>query len=350
MPTMPITMREPGLDAEDVGQRRARAVPQAVSDHQRHHGTRDQRQRDAGGDEGEIDLQGHGGLAGGRGGAALCTIGRAAKRHPPPLSPCGCQTGEGGRDAEASRTGEGFVSTDRDPSSGASRHLLPQGEKGRKPPHPPPSAAVIQCVMSREARNASAARWTAGASALPCATATSRSQRCEIAMPTAGVVRAVGHAEIVGPRPAGHVGNADDAARRPRHEVWRDHVEIGDAVDLVVVGNPGIAVAEADLRPHVEFDALAARLGPAAERAPRRPGVARERPGDLLPIGIARAAALRAHLLIRRHARQGAERQRRDQDGDQAAHAAIPYGSPAALRASPVSSRMCRPVLARSTM
>src|SRR5450631_735683 len=37
--------------------------------------------------------------------------------------------GEGGRDALASRTGEGSVSADRDPSSGASRHLLPQGEK-----------------------------------------------------------------------------------------------------------------------------------------------------------------------------------------------------------------------------
>ena len=30
----------------------------------------------------------------------------------------------------AFETGEGFVSADRDPSSGATRHLLPQGEKG----------------------------------------------------------------------------------------------------------------------------------------------------------------------------------------------------------------------------
>ena len=31
----------------------------------------------------------------------------------------------------AFETGEGSVSADRDPPSGASRHLLPQGEKGR---------------------------------------------------------------------------------------------------------------------------------------------------------------------------------------------------------------------------
>jgi hypothetical protein len=30
-------------------------------------------------------------------------------------------------------TGEGFVSADRDPSSGATRHLLPQGETVREP-------------------------------------------------------------------------------------------------------------------------------------------------------------------------------------------------------------------------
>src|SRR3954452_25223291 len=44
------------------------------------------------------------------------------------LSPCG----RGWTRCEASRTGEGSVSADRNPSSGATRHLLPQGEKGRK--------------------------------------------------------------------------------------------------------------------------------------------------------------------------------------------------------------------------
>ena len=38
------------------------AVPQTVGDQQRHHRTRQQRQRDAGGDKGEIGLKGHGEL------------------------------------------------------------------------------------------------------------------------------------------------------------------------------------------------------------------------------------------------------------------------------------------------
>src|SRR5882724_9097710 len=42
-----------------------------------------------------------------------------------PLSPCG----RGWTRCEASRTGEGSVSAETDPSSGASRHLLPQGER-----------------------------------------------------------------------------------------------------------------------------------------------------------------------------------------------------------------------------
>jgi hypothetical protein len=40
--------------------------------------------------------------------------------------------GEGGSLARSgSEMDEGFVSADRDPLSGATRHLLPQGEKGR---------------------------------------------------------------------------------------------------------------------------------------------------------------------------------------------------------------------------
>src|SRR5260370_15463332 len=53
--------RETRLDAGDIGQRRAGAVPQTIGDHQRHDRTRQQRQRDAGRDEGEIELKGHGG-------------------------------------------------------------------------------------------------------------------------------------------------------------------------------------------------------------------------------------------------------------------------------------------------
>jgi len=59
---------------------------------------------------------------------------------------------------------------------------------------------------------------------------------------------------------------------------------LGDAVDLVVIGDAGIAIAEADLRPHIDLDFVAAGLRGAAEGAPRRPAVARR-----LPIDRARA-------------------------------------------------------------
>src|SRR6185312_810710 len=58
--------------------------------------------------------------------------GRRVKEVSLPLSPCG----RGWTRCEASRTGEGFSPqtqippAETDPSSGASRHLLPQGEKG----------------------------------------------------------------------------------------------------------------------------------------------------------------------------------------------------------------------------
>ena len=94
--------------------------------------------------------------------------------------------------------------------------------------------------------------------------------------------RAVGHIEIVAPRPARHVGDVHRFAGLARRKALADQIEIGDAVDLVVIGNAGVAIAEADLRPHIEFDILAAGLL-AAEGAARRPAVARKRPGDLAP-------------------------------------------------------------------
>jgi hypothetical protein len=56
--------RKPRLHAGDVGQRRAGAVPQAVGDDECDDRTRQQRQRNAGGDEGEVELEGHGGTRG----------------------------------------------------------------------------------------------------------------------------------------------------------------------------------------------------------------------------------------------------------------------------------------------
>ena len=71
---MPITIVKPGLDAGDVGQRGAGAVAQAVGDHQRNHRSRHQRQRDAGDDESEIGLKGHGEVLGGRAMQSLCIM------------------------------------------------------------------------------------------------------------------------------------------------------------------------------------------------------------------------------------------------------------------------------------
>ncbi len=51
---------QPGLGAGDGGQRCAGTVAQSVGDNQRDDRSRHQRQRDAGGDKGEIELQGHG--------------------------------------------------------------------------------------------------------------------------------------------------------------------------------------------------------------------------------------------------------------------------------------------------
>ncbi len=42
-----------------------------------------------------------------------------------------------------------------------------------------------------------------------------------------------------------------------RGKTFAHQIEIGDAVDLVVVGNAGVAVAEAFLGPHVDLDAAA---------------------------------------------------------------------------------------------
>ena len=53
-------------------------------------------------------------------------------------------------------------------------------------------------------------------------------------------------------------------------EARAHQIEIGDAIDFVVVGNAAVAIAEADLRPHVQFDLVAARS--AAQRNARPAG------------------------------------------------------------------------------
>ena len=46
----------------------------------------------------------------------------------------------------------------------------------------------------------------------------------------------------------------NDIAGLHRHELRAHQIEIGDAIDLVVIGNPAIAIAEAELWPDIDLD------------------------------------------------------------------------------------------------
>src|SRR6185437_11305712 len=106
---------------------------------------------------------------------------------------------------------------------------------------------------------------------------------------------AIGHLQIIAPRPSRHVGETNGLASFNRCKARADQIEIGDAVDLVVIGDSRVAIAEADLRPHIELDPAPA-AGRAAERAAGGPAIARKGPGDLLPFPMARIAARMAAL------------------------------------------------------
>ena len=77
-------------------------------------------------------------------------------------------------------------------------------------------------------------------------------------MPTAAWREPSDMSRSIASQASGHVGDADDLARRERREALAHQIEIGDAIDLVVIGDTGVAIAEADLRPHIEFDRVAA--------------------------------------------------------------------------------------------
>ena len=124
-------------------------------------------------------------------------------------------------------------------------------------------------------------------------------------MPIAAWRDAVGHFEIVGPDTSGHVGDADDIARRERRKARADQVEIGDAIDLIVVGDAAVAIAEADLRPHVDLDVGAAGGPPQRKARPAGQPSRGKRPGDFPPAPPLSAAA---HMLIGRSAGQRTER------------------------------------------
>src|SRR3954469_6435846 len=91
--------------------------------------------------------------------------------------------------------------------------------------------------------------------------------------------------------PSGHLRDLDHPARFRRSKPFADQIEIRDTVDLVVIGNAGVAVAEPDLRPHIQFALAAAQRRVTTKRPPRGPAVARKRPGDLLPAGNGRPRA-----------------------------------------------------------
>ena len=155
----------------------------------------------------------------------------------------------------------------------------------------PSIAAFIQRVMS-PSRESSAARRTSGALPLPCATATKRSQRRDTAMPIAARRRTVLHLEIVGAEAARHVGDADDSPGLARRKTRADQIEIGDAIDLVVIGNAGVAIAEAYLRPHIDFDAAA---GAAPQRKARPAGQPSRGNGQAISLpALPRAAPARS--------------------------------------------------------
>src|SRR5258708_28696523 len=116
-----------------------------------------------------------------------------------------------------------------------------------------------------------------------------------------GMPRTVSHLEIIGPDTSGHVGEADHPARLQRRTPLADQIEIGDAVDLAVIGDAAVAIAEADLRPDIDLDLIAACDGAATKRAAGGPAVARKRPGNLLP-----GAAARLCILVSRAAGQRA--------------------------------------------
>src|SRR6516164_9412763 len=77
-----------------------------------------------------------------------------------------------------------------------------------------------------------------------------------------GVVSAV--ADRVAAAAAFHPLHRDGRPGAERRSFAAEEVDVADAIELVVVGHSGLAIAEADLRPQIEVDLSAAigRLAP----------------------------------------------------------------------------------------
>src|SRR5215470_11219681 len=110
-----------------------------------------------------------------------------------------------------------------------------------------------------------------------------------------GMADALAHREIIGPHSSRQLRDTDRLANLERYKTLADQIEIGDAIDLVVIGHSGAAIAEADLRPHVDFDVAARR---ATKRAARGPAVAGKRPRNFLPTHFTSALRLELRALV----------------------------------------------------
>src|SRR5256885_16046872 len=59
-----------------------------------------------------------------------------------------------------------------------------------------------------------------------------------------GTPRAIGHHKVITPHPSRHLGDANHPASSPRHEPLAHQIEIGDAVDFIVIGDATVAIAK----------------------------------------------------------------------------------------------------------
>src|ERR671912_279299 len=79
-------------------------------------------------------------------------------------------------------------------------------------------------------------------------------------------------------RAAGQGPDADGEAFPRRHEAFVEQIDVGDAVDLLISDDAGLAIAaEADLGAYIDLERAT------APGLAWRPCIARERPGDRSP-------------------------------------------------------------------
>src|SRR5207302_5015068 len=98
--------------------------------------------------------------------------------------------------------------------------------------------------------------------------------------------RCVGNGDMIESAASLHAADADGAAIGQAHECIAEKLQIADAVEIVIVGDPGGAIAEPDLGAQIEADLAAAIGRRAAKGAPDPPFIEQERPFDLAPNGM----------------------------------------------------------------